>query len=200
MPAIAFHDGEDVSDTDDRVLIYNVSWLQYETMLGWRGDKSVPRYAYLRGTLEVRSPSRNHERIKSFIGCIVEAYMLAAGVEFSPVGSWTLRDCEQECGIEPDECYIIGDQDTWRPDLAIEVAMRRGGINKLEIYRELAIPEVWIVRDGAITVYVLEGDAYTHVACSQAFPKLDLVLVMKLVDEPSASRAMQKMTAWAVGA
>ena len=189
--------GEDAHGADDRVILYNVSWLQYETMLDWRGDKAVPRYAYLDGMLEILRPSYDHERVKSILRSIVEAYAAVTGVEFVGVGSWTLRDPELARGLEPDECYIVGDLDKPRPDLAIEVMWKSGGLDKLEIYRGLAIPEVWVIRKGVITVHVLEGDTYTTVPRSQAFPKLDLKLVMELVRERSTGSAIRKMTAWA---
>jgi len=44
--------------------------------------------------------------------------------------------------LEPDECYLVGDQDKSAPDLAIEVIGTSGGIDKLEIYRRLDVGEV----------------------------------------------------------
>lgn len=193
--------GEIVSDADARVVLYDVSWLQYETMLAWRGEKSTPRYAYLEGALEITSPSSDHERIKSYIGRIVEAYAMVVGVDFTPFGSWTLRNAKLARGVEPDECYVWGarEQSPEKPDLAIEVIWTSGGIDKLAIYRGLEIPEVWSVRNGVIEVRELVDGDYRVVKDSVAFPKLDLQLVMRLVGEPTASHAMRKMTAWAKG-
>jgi hypothetical protein len=57
------------------------------------------------------------------------AYALDRGIDLSPYGSWTLKGAPQQGGVEPDECYIVGaDQSRERPDLAIEVVWTSGGI------------------------------------------------------------------------
>jgi hypothetical protein len=51
-----------------------------------------------------------------------------------------LEDKQVERGVEPDECYVLGDvAEPARPDLAIEVVWSSGGINELEIYRKLGV-------------------------------------------------------------
>ncbi|MBC7792306.1 MAG: Uma2 family endonuclease [Clostridia bacterium] len=197
--SIDFTRGEVVHSADTRVTLYGVSWLQYETMLAWRGESPIPRYSYLDGVLEIMSPSFDHERIKSYIGRIVEAYALAVGIEFTPVGSWTLKHALSARGAEPDECYIIGEHVKERPDLVIEVIWTSGGIDKLEIYRGLGVREVWLVKNGAIAVHELVDGTYSERPRSVAFPGLDLALVVELVGEPTASAAQRKIAAWAVG-
>jgi Uma2 family endonuclease len=192
-----FERGEVVKSADSRVVLSNVSWAQYEMMLAWRGDKAVPRYAYLKGSLEIMSPSNDHERIKSYVGRIVEAYCLAKNIGFTPLGSWTLRNAQLARGVEADECYVFGPPTKDRPDLAIEVLWTSGGIDKLEIYSGIGVPEVWIVKDGAIGVWELTEGRYRAVQRSVALPGLDLTLVMKLLGEPTASDAMRKMHDWA---
>ena len=44
-------------------------------------------------------------------------------------------------GVEPDECYCLGTL-AEIPDIAIEIALTSGGIDKLEVYRGLQVPEV----------------------------------------------------------
>src|SRR5262245_26226187 len=58
--ALPIRPGEHIPTADQRVLVYGVSWAHYEAHLAMRGEKSVPRIAYLRGTLELMSPSRDH--------------------------------------------------------------------------------------------------------------------------------------------
>jgi Uma2 family endonuclease len=131
--------GEHVPTADQRLVTYNVPWEHFEVQLALRGDRPVPRMAYLRGVLELMRPSRGHERIKSLIGRLIEAYALERGVDLSPYGGWMLKHAPKESAAEPDECYIVGsDQSGDRPDLVIEVVWTSGGIDKLEIYRRLA--------------------------------------------------------------
>ncbi len=73
--------GEHVPTADQRVVTNGVLWQQYEAQLALRGDRSVPRIAYLEGALELISPSKDHERIKSYIGLLIEASALERGID-----------------------------------------------------------------------------------------------------------------------
>ena len=101
--------GEYVPTADQRVVTYGVAWSGYEAQLDVRGRASAPRICYLDGALELLSPSKDHERIKSYIGRLIEAYALERDLNLSPYGRWTLRRVQREAGVEPDECYIVGD-------------------------------------------------------------------------------------------
>jgi Uma2 family endonuclease len=148
--------------------------------------------AYVDGLLELMSPSKTHERIKSYIGRLVETYALENGIDFSPYGSWTLKDATREAGGEPDECYLIGpDQERGKPDLVIEVVWTTGGLDKLEIYSRLRVGEFWQWKNGRIDIYLLRRDRYEKAARSAVLPGLDLALLASLLDRPSAAQAIR---------
>lgn len=186
--------GEHVPTADQRVVTSAVPWAHYEVQLALRGEKSVPRIAYLDGALELMTPSRDHERIAATLGHLVAASALERGIEFSSYGNWTLKNAPKEAGVEADECYIVGtDQSKDVPDLAIEVIWTSGGIDKLEIYRRLGVGELWFWQDGRIDVYVLQRDRYEPAAQSRLFPDLDLALLCSLLDLPTTSQAIRAL-------
>lgn len=188
--------GEHVPTADQRVLLFNVPWSSYEAVMELRGDRPVPRVAYLQGALELMTPSRDHEGIKSYIGMLIEAYALEHDIDLSPYGSWTVRNAPKESGAEPDECYIVGaDQNKEVPDLTIEVQWTRGGIDKLEIYRRLGIAEVWIWTDDRIDIYLLRGEEYQRSAESACFPHLDVKHLASFLDFPTAMQAVRAFRA-----
>lgn len=150
--------------------------------------------SYLDGILELLRPSKDHERIKSYLGCLLEAYALERNVDLSPYGAWTLKNAPAAAGLEPDECYIVGpDQDKRVPDLAIEVVWTSGGIDKLEIYRRLGVAEVWTWKGERLEVHVLTGDRYERSETSRLFPDLDLALLVSLLDRPTALQAVRAL-------
>lgn len=184
--------GEHVPTADQRLVRYGISWSHFEAQLELRGDVSTPRMAYLEGAMELMTPSRDHERIKSFIGALIEAYALERSIELSPYGGWTLREAPRLAGIEPDECYIVGaDQSPQIPDLAIEVRWTSGGLDKLEIYRRLEVGEVWFWRDDRIEVFVLDGGEYEEVGSSRLFPDLDVQLLCSMLSYPTLTAAIR---------
>jgi Uma2 family endonuclease len=179
---------------DQRVILRDVGWSQYEAVLAMRGESSAVRIAYLEGVLELMSPSRDHERLKTKLARIVEAYAEELGIELEGYGSWTLKGKEEKRGAEPDECYSIGIAGDV-PDLAIEVIWTSGGLDKLDIYRRLGVREVWVWQHGAISVFALRGDRYDRIKRSELLPPIDLDLVRSLLDAPSQSVAIRELRA-----
>jgi len=192
--ALAEQQARDDRPTEDAfVHMYGATWEDYERLLELRGEKAVPRITYLEGTLEIMTPSRDHEGVKSLIGRLVEAYCLHAGVRFSTYGSWTLKERKDDRGAEPDECYLFGDADpaATRPHLAIEVVWTSGGLDKLEIYRKLGLGEVWYWRKGRLQPYALRGERYEAIPRSEALPGIDLDLLVQFLDRPTTYDAIR---------
>lgn len=182
-----------VPSADQRILMDGVGWDGYEALLALRGGRR-PKLAYLDGVVELMTTSREHEWIKSWISHLVVTYCLERGVPASEYGEWTQKREAERAGAEPDECYIFGAQprEKTRPDLVIEVVWTSGGIDKLEIYRRLQIPEVWFWEDDAISVFVLAGTAYERRERSSFVPDLDLAeLCRYLAIEPMTEAIKQ---------
>jgi Uma2 family endonuclease len=183
--------------TEDRIVVLrNVTWADYQRHLENRGEHSVPRFAFLEGVLEIMSPSLSHEALKSLLGRLVEVWCLERGVEFKTCGSWTIEKKEVNRGVEPDECYVFGDNPKPdRPDLAIEVVWTSGGVNKLDIYRKLAVREVWFWQRGRITVHALRDEHYQEVPASEVLPGIDLAELTTFLDRPTTSQAIREYRA-----
>jgi Uma2 family endonuclease len=131
------------------------------------------------------------------IGCLVEAWCLENDVDITPYGSWTLESKESERGLEPDECYVLGDvAEPQRPDLAIEVIWSSGSLDKLEIYRKLGVREVWVWRGGALQLFSLgSGEAYARIERSKLLPAIDLVQLLGFIDTRPMTRAVRECRA-----
>ncbi len=188
---------EVVLNFDNRVYLQDVSWEQFEAIVVARGEVATPRLAYLEGELELMSPSRTHEKLGGIIGHLVEAYALDRGIEICPYGSWLVRSAPRARGLEPDECYIFGtDQESKSvPDLAIEVIWTSGGIDKLQIYSGLEVPEVWFWQHDEIRIFVLDSGSYHEKARSLALPDLDLQVLCRHLEHPTLTQAVRAFRA-----
>jgi Uma2 family endonuclease len=185
-----------VRPSDQIVVLTGAGWADYQRLLEIRGERAVPRLTYLEGVLELMSPSRPHESIKSMIGRLVEAWCLEKGIDITPYGSWTLESKESERGVEPDECYVLGDaDDPERCDLAIEVIWTSGGVDKLEVYRKLKVKEVWVWKSGAIQVFSLRGETYLLHDQSALLPGIDLPELLEFIDIRPMTRAVKEYCA-----
>lgn len=184
---------------DQRVVLHGVTWPQYEAILAIRGEGAGVRLTYLRGELELMSPSKDHELIKKTLARLVEAYTEERGIELTGYGSWTIKSAEEERGAEPDECYVLGNERPERPDLAIEVVWTSGGIDKREVYRGLGVKEVWFWKEDRITVWELTDERYAERDRSRLLPDLDLVRLAGFLDLPSQTQAVLALRAWVRG-
>ncbi len=160
------------------VLLYDVSWEQLEQLdINLFGTGA--RLTYLDGILEIMSPlSDEHEDSKKTLAMLVEVYMRIKNIRFYSRGSATLGKRENKTRREPDESYNLGTKKL-TPDLILEITVTSGGINKLEIYRRLGIPEVWFWEDGLLSVYCLQASEYQKVDNSALLPDLNLELLAK---------------------
>jgi Uma2 family endonuclease len=172
------------AEPDQRVVMHDVSWELYESLIETRGESARPRLSYLDGVLELMSPSQPHEIIKAKLGSLLSFYCVEMGIEIQEVGSWTIRQRRKKGGLEPDESFIFGRESAQakqRPDLAIEVVWTSGGIRKLDIYQRLGVPEVWFWKKEVITIYGLDDDRYVKRERSAFVPDIDLALICRLV-------------------
>lgn len=180
-------------DLDQRIVLHGVSWEQYEALLSVFGDGPPRiRIAYLEGALEIMSPSRTHEWIKKTVARLIELYALEQGLTLTGLGSTTFRRQARERGVEPDECYCVGEEKEY-PDIAFEVVLTSGGVNRLAIYEGLGVAEVWLWRRGAFELYRLGATGYARVERSELLPGLDFALLASLVEERDQTRALQRL-------
>jgi Uma2 family endonuclease len=157
-----------------------VSWQQYESLLATFGDYPGLRLIYLEGTLEIFMPSAEHETIKKTIARLLERYAEEVDIPLHAYGSTTFRREAKARGLEPDECYCVGNLKE-RPDFAVEVNFTSGGVDKLAVYRGLGVPEVLIWQNNCLTLYDLRGDSDLQSDRSQFFPSLDFQILAQYI-------------------
>ena len=182
---------------DQRVTLHGIGWQGYEALLAMRGESSATRVTYLEGELELMSPPFDHETLKKTLGRLIEAYAEERGLDLIGCGSWTVRKESEARGVEADECYILGPilNPPEIPDLAVEVIWTSGGIDKLDVYLGLRVPEVWFWQQGALRIYLLDGDAYQRSPRSRLLPDLDPDLIVRFMSYPSQTQAVHALRA-----
>lgn len=180
-------------DQDQFVVLHDVSWRTYRAVRELFDSPGI-RMTYFEGTLEIMSPSSRHEGVKTKIARFVELHALERDVPLFGFGSTTLRAELKERGLEPDECYALGRvlRDGDVPDIAIEVVITSGGVNKLEIYRSLGVREVWYWYEGAFQLYVLGPSGYAPSPTSTLVPGLDFSELAALVEDDDQPAALKR--------
>lgn len=90
-----------------RVLLSNISWQEFETILADLGEHRAARVAYDNGTLEIMTPLSEHESRKELVSDLLKALLEELEIEFCTLGSTTFKNEAMIKGIEPDNCFYI---------------------------------------------------------------------------------------------
>ncbi|KAM3098082.1 Uma2 family endonuclease [Phormidesmis sp. 146-35] len=161
-----------------------IRWQTYEALLEELSDRRL-RLTYNRGNLEIMAPSPEHELSKKVIGRFVETLAEELEVQIYPLGSTTFKRPELS-GAEPDECFYIFNIDAVRgkrrldlkedpaPDLVIEVDVTNSSKNRLQVYADLGVAEVWIYNGDSLVVKQLQNGTYITSPESQFFLNLPI--------------------------
>jgi Uma2 family endonuclease len=168
-----------------RLLLENVDWRTYERLLRALDDRPSLRLTYDRGVLEIMSPLHEHDSDARFLGRLVITLTEELGQKIKAGGSTTYRRRRRRRGLEPDESFWIGSEPLVRgkrdidlridppPDLCIEIDVTHSSLDRMSIYANLGVPEVWRLDEQGLTFQALQPDrTYVAVSHSRAFPFL----------------------------
>jgi Uma2 family endonuclease len=180
---------------EQRVLLQNISWQTFKTMLAEMGAERGSRLAYDQGTLEIMTPLMPHENsnrlIELFIGVLCEEL----GLEIKRTGSLTMTRDDLERGAEPDSSYYIQNEYRVRdlvdidlasdppPDLVLEVEYSRSKVNKFRLYASMGVPEFWRYNGSVLRVYILESGHYSECAISPTFAPVPVTEIPRFIQE-----------------
>jgi Uma2 family endonuclease len=178
----------------DRVLLYNISWQQFENLLKDLGDHRAARIAYDRGTLEIMTPLPEHEYFKETISIVVQDVAETLELNYESYGSTTWRREIKQAGLEPNNCFYFQNEALVRgkldfdlnqdppPDLALEIDITNKSLNRFPIYARLGVPELWCYDDGALKIYHLQQDQYVEAEHSLVFPMLEIQKLPQIIE------------------
>ncbi len=161
-----------------------ISWQTYETLLKELSHRRL-RLTYNRGTLEIMAPSPEHERFKKVSGRFVETLAEELEIRIEPLGSTTFKRPELS-GAEPDECFYIDNINAVRgkkrldlakdpaPDLVVEIDVTSSSRNRLQVYADLGVAEVWIYDGDSLVIQQLQNGLYNPSQKSQFFANIPI--------------------------
>ncbi|WP_343277732.1 Uma2 family endonuclease [Kamptonema sp. UHCC 0994] len=155
-----------------QLLIKNVSWEMYETILDELDSRPVPRISYSKGMLEIMTPFPEHEDYKVMIGDLVKALLEELDIEFRSLASTTFKNENMAQAIEADDCFYIQNEMAIRgkkridltidppPDLAIEIDITSR--TQFNNYESLGVPELWKYNGQKLQINVLQDRKYVE--------------------------------------
>jgi Uma2 family endonuclease len=167
-----------LSPTTQPVILEGVSWATYERLLADVDDSNALRCAYNQGTLELMTPSFDHERLNRLLAELVAAIAAGLDLDYEQAGSTTFKREDVGRGFEPDSCFYLAHAETVRgrrridlatdppPDLVLEIDITHPSLDKLPIYAAVGVPEVWRYDGNRVVLYGLTTQGYEELNVS----------------------------------
>jgi len=195
--------------TDQHIVLQGMDWGLYAALRDLPENRSK-RMVYDRGVLEIMTLSSFHERIAELIARFIDEWTVGHAVPVVSCGSMTFQREDLDRGLEPDKCYYVQHEPVIRgrrqidltvdppPDLVVEVNYVSSSLDKMAIYADMEVPEVWRWQEESLQVFQLTKRQYQprdDSMCLPGFPFAELsdALVQRhQVDETTLSRRFRE--------
>jgi Uma2 family endonuclease len=200
------------SPPEQRMVLYHVSWDTYERLLHDYEQCSSPRFTYDRGILEIMSPFSEHEAFGRFLDFVLAAWADATDTLVRITGSTTYKREDLQRGFEPDSSYYIQHEAAVRgkeridlrvdppPDLVVEIDITHSSLDKLSIYAQVGVPEVWRYDGTRLHLLVLQEGAHAASTVSRVMPPMTadaLLTLLQGVAMQDGATWLRRAQAWA---
>ena len=183
-----------------------ISWQTYETLRSELRNRRL-RLTYNRGTLEIMAPSPEHELSKEVLGRFIETLAEETDLSIYPLGLTTLQRLELS-GVEPDKCFYIRNIALVRgkkrldltiepePDLVIEIDVTSSSANRLQVYADLGVAEVWIYNGDLLIVKQLQNSTYIASQTSQFFANIPISKITGFLQQAQTTDYLELVKAF----
>ncbi|MGE0681402.1 MAG: Uma2 family endonuclease [Candidatus Binatia bacterium] len=184
-----------LSEPSQRLILHGVSWATYQRLLDDFKDSHAAHFAYDRGVLEIMVLSTKHERPNRTLALLVEVLAEELNMDVQRLGSTTFTREDLDKGFEPDSCFYIQNEARVRgkeeidlavdppPDLVIEIDITSPSLNKLPIYAQIGVPEVWRYDGRQVQMFTLANGQYANIEQSAIFPPLSSTVATQFLEE-----------------
>ncbi len=183
-----------------------ISWQTYETLRSELRNRRL-RLTYNHGTLEIMAPSPEHELSKEVLGRFIETLAEETDLPIYPLGSTTLQRRELS-GVEPDKCFYIRNIALVRgkkrldltvdpePDLVIKIDVTSSSTNRLQVYADLGVAEVWIYNGDSLIVKQLQNSTYIDSQTSQFFASIPISKITRFLQQAQTADYLELVKAF----
>ena len=200
FPTLPLHKNSTHTVNEQLTVLSPISWETYQNLLKDFGDKSSPHFTYYQGVLEIMSSRPTHEDYNRTLAYLVGILAEEKGIEWRDLGSTTFRREDLASGFEPDGCFYFQSEALIRnhqeidlrvdpaPDLVIEIDITSGSINKLALYGQVGVAEIWRYDGDTIYFHLLQNDgSYFTSPTSVVFPCLSAQHLTEVMKESKSS-------------
>lgn len=173
---------------------HNVSWDEYEDVIVEMESHPGWRVSYNDGLLKFMSPRSLHEFIKEIVHGLVIVYAETFDTDVETYGSTAYRARKKAKGAEPDTSFYVQNARAMRgkdhidleidlpPDVVVEIDTTNESTDKLAIYADLGVPEVWLHDGREFQILILDEGRYVPSDRGNAFPLITGDILTEYLD------------------
>ncbi len=171
------------SGAEQRLLLRGVSWETYNRISrALEPHQPSVLLTYHHGALEIMVASYEHEKWKGIIGDIVKLIAGELEIDYVSSAQTTFQLEYKSGGFEGDDTFYFSYLEPLRkmneidlskdpaPDLVIEIDISNPSINKLPLFADLGVNEVWRYHKGALKIYSLAAEGFVEAEVSAFLP------------------------------
>lgn len=161
-------------------------WAAYEQISEEIGEGSGLKLTYKEGSLTIMPTSELHEIVAGILHNFIALAGMALRKEIVSTGSATLRSKRRSLGVEPDLSYFVSKADIHQtkatvedelglaPDIVVEIDVHHRSDQKVDIYAEFGVSELWRYDGERLVIFRLQPDgSYLPIAESVEIPVLN---------------------------
>lgn len=108
---------------ENTVLLKNVTWETFNSLLTELGDQRSQRLSYYLGNVEIMSPLGEHENDNRFVESLISVIADELNLNIKKLGSLTLKSDQHQQAVEPDSCYYLQNEPLVRNKQNIDLSI-----------------------------------------------------------------------------
>jgi Uma2 family endonuclease len=209
--------------SEKRIVLPKVSWQKLEAVVTELGPEREVHLTYDRGKLEMMTPLDLHLRGDRLLESLLLVVADEADEQLANLGSILFMKPADDRAIQPFSAYYLDHPprpittreldltDLIAPDLAIDIMIKEGSMNRLSIFETMGVPEVWAYTleeqedslKGVLALWGLTDRGYQPLSSSILFPFLSLDRIDQFLSESELlglSQALALLRSWAESA
>jgi Uma2 family endonuclease len=209
--------------SEKRIVLPKVSWQKLEAVVTELGNEREVHLTFDRGKLEMMTPLEVHSRGDRLLESLLLVVADEADETLTNLGSVLMMKPEDDRAIQAFSIYYLDYPPraiTTReldltgiaaPDLAIDIAIKEGVMNRLSIFESMGVAEVWVYTleeqaeslRGVLAIWGLTDRGYVQRPASMAFPFLSITRIEQFLSESETlglSQALTLLRSWAESA
>ena len=181
---------------EQSVVLEGLTWDSYTRFLEAFPESHAVHFAYDKGKLEIMTLSYEHENYNRLLADIFTNIALEFGIEYTNAGSVTLQREDLKKGFEPDSSFYVENEPLIRgkkriilpndppPDLTIEIDIKSSSLDRMGIFAEIGINEVWRFDGEKFEILILnQNKQYRKSFESNVLPNVTSNLLLSFIEE-----------------